>query len=57
MYNLIYLLYIFIGASIQRSVSRKDTPVLSLNFPATGKLLARARSGEMGNANDYMDEV
>jgi hypothetical protein len=56
-YNLIYLLYIFIGASIQRSVSRKDTPVLSLNFPATGKLLARARSGEMGNANDYMDEV
>nr|CAH0107403.1 unnamed protein product [Daphnia galeata] len=55
--NLINVVLQNYSASIQRSVSRKDTPVLSLNFPATGKLLARARSGEMGNANDYMDEV
>ena len=49
--------YFFIGASIQRPDSKKDTPVFSLKFPATGKLLDRARSGELGNANDYMDEV
>ncbi|XP_046454576.1 uncharacterized protein LOC124202305 [Daphnia pulex] len=45
------------GASIRRPDSKQDTPVLSLKFPATGKLLARVRSGELGNANDYMDEV
>ena len=42
---------------MRRPVSGKGTPILSLSFPASERLLNRARSGEAGNANDYMDEV
>lgn len=45
------------GAGIRRPVSGKGAPILSLSFPASEQLLNRARSGEAGNANDYMDEV
>ncbi|KZS07667.1 Uncharacterized protein APZ42_028783 [Daphnia magna] len=45
------------GAGIRRPVSRKGRPVLSLSFNAPEELLSRTRNGELGNANDYMDEV
>ena len=46
-----------VGAGIRRPVSEKGAPILNLSFRASEQLLNRARSGEPGNANDYMDEV
>ncbi|XP_046656849.1 uncharacterized protein LOC124349943 [Daphnia pulicaria] len=45
------------GAGIRRPVSGKGEPLLRLSFPASEHLMNRARSGEAGNANEYMDEV